>query len=341
MWRSLSLTMLQAEYRTERACDLPEYLGSTVRGTFGQELRARSCLESRPPCAACRQPDRCAAGALFGDPADGNGSAQPLGVTHPAASQSRGGSGGDQLRPYILVSPPWRSQAYQPGEVIRVGLTLVGRARVWLPQVRSALAGVGTRGLGVDRRPWALVRIAAVGPDMNPVEVDRANADARLAFPQLAGPELLAKAPPPAGQARLVFLTPADLKSHGQRVDRLDGASLFLRLIRRIGTLAEGFCSPPLDRPFDYHPLADLARQVVVADQQVSTVRWDRYSGRQGTKHPLSGLVGQALVTNIPDPLWPYLILGQWVHVGKAASFGHGRYAVIGSIPSARPTIAP
>ena len=51
MWRSLSLTMLQAEYRTERACELPEYLGSTVRGAFGEELRARSCREPEAPCA--------------------------------------------------------------------------------------------------------------------------------------------------------------------------------------------------------------------------------------------------------------------------------------------------
>src|SRR5271169_5209497 len=46
-------------------------------------------------------------------------------------------------------------------------------------------------------------------------------------------------------------------------------------------------------------------------EQQVSRLQWDRYSGRQHTKHPLSGLVGQAVVTNIPDPLWPYLVLGQ------------------------------
>ena len=56
---------------------------------------------------------------------------------------------------------------------------------------------------------------------------------------------------------------------------------------------------------------------------------WERYSNRLESKHPLSGLVGRALLSDIPEPLWPYLILGQWVHVGKSASFGQGRYIVL------------
>ena len=55
---------------------------------------------------------------------------------------------------------------------------------------------------------------------------------------------------------------------------------------------------------------------------------WERLSVQRGIKHPLAGLTGRALVTNIAEPLWPYLIVGQWVHVGKAASFGQGRYMV-------------
>jgi CRISPR-associated endoribonuclease Cas6 len=164
---------------------------------------------------------------------------------------------------------------------------------------------------------------------MSSVAIDATSAADGLTIPQLDGPEIVAKAPPAAGQAGLVFLTLADLKSQGQRIDHLDGPGLFRRLNRRVGTLAECFCDPPVHGPFDYRPLADLAGQVVVADQQVSSVRWDRYSGRQRTKHPLSGLIGQAVVTQIPDALWPYLILGQWVHIGKGASFGQDRYVVL------------
>lgn len=113
-------------------------------------------------------------------------------------------------------------------------------------------------------------------------------------------------------------------------MDRLDGPAFLRRLIRRIGTMVETYCSVPPDAvACDYHALAAMADQVVVEEQNISTQTWERYSNRNEARHPLSGLVGQALFTRIPEPLWPYLLLGQWVHLGKGASFGQGCYTVI------------
>jgi hypothetical protein len=148
--------------------------------------------------------------------------------------------------------------------------------------------------------------------------------------PEVDATQIVAGGPPYASQAVVALVTPADLKQKGRRLDRLDGPAFFRRLIRRIGTLVESYGNPAADsRGFDYHALSVLADQVVVTDQQVSVHVWERYSNRQEAKHPLSGLVGWALLTGIPEPLWPYLILGQWVHVGKGASFGQGRYVVV------------
>ena len=51
---------------------------------------------------------------------------------------------------------------------------------------------------------------------------------------------------------------------------------------------------------------------------------------RQGTM-PLDGFVGQAWYVSAQDlrPLLPALWLGQWVHVGKGAVWGNGRYEII------------
>jgi len=219
---------------------------------------------------------------------------------------------------------------YAPGESIRVGLTLVGRSRIWCPWVVAAMAGIGRLGLGAERRSFSLADIWAVGPNGVDANIDVETRGANDDIPELTGRQIVAEAPPPTSQAVVAFLTPADLKRKGQRIDRLDGPTFFRRLIRRIGTLVESYCDIPHDAgPCDFHALGALADQVSVLEQDVRLETWERYSNRLEGKHPLSGLVGRALLSDIPEPLWPYLILGQWVHVGKSASFGQGRYMVL------------
>jgi CRISPR-associated endoribonuclease Cas6 len=150
------------------------------------------------------------------------------------------------------------------------------------------------------------------------------------AIPELDGTHIVEEAPASSPKTIVALITPADLQQKGQRLDRLDGPVFFRRLIRRLGTLVETYCQVPAGTgACDYRALAMLADQVVVTEQQVKTQSWERFSTRLQKIHPLTGLVGQALMTNIPEPLWPYLILGQWVHLGKGASFGQGQYVAL------------
>jgi len=41
-----------------------------------------------------------------------------------------------------------------------------------------------------------------------------------------------------------------------------------------------------------------------------------------------TGLIGAATYEGDRTPFWPYLVFGQWTHVGKGATFGLGRYAL-------------
>ncbi len=286
MWQHLSLTVLQAEYRTERACELPEYLGSTFRGAFGRELHDVCCIEPNGPCSTCRRPDRCAAGALFDTispslpvlgaaprQTDRNGSDATSNSTsqHPATI---GPTGFDQPRPYVLIPPTSQRGKYAAGEQIRFGLTLVGRAQAWYPWIIATMARLGQRGIGVERQKLTLVRIFADLADGSHVEIDPATRGVGTRVPEITGLDIVAQAPQPAPEAIIGFVTPAHLKQHRQRIDRLDGPTLFKRLIRRVGTLAESYCTIP-DRtpPCDYQAMAAMAEQVVVKEQDVRAAR--------------------------------------------------------------------
>ncbi len=136
------------------------------------------------------------------------------------------------------------------------------------------------------------------------------------AVPEIAGAQIVADGPPPCSGAIVVMVTPADLQQHGRRLERLDAPTFFRRLIRRIGTLVESYCSTPPDAATVKHSaLAVLAVQGIVKEQQVSVQNWERESSPNDAKHPLTGLIGQALLTNIPEPPWSYLVLGQWAHL--------------------------
>jgi CRISPR/Cas system endoribonuclease Cas6 (RAMP superfamily) len=53
----------------------------------------------------------------------------------------------------------------------------------------------------------------------------------------------------------------------------------------------------------------------------------------------MGGLVG-GIATELTagSPLWPYVWLGQWLHVGKGTSMGLGRYTIqAASLPTAKP----
>jgi len=43
---------------------------------------------------------------------------------------------------------------------------------------------------------------------------------------------------------------------------------------------------------------------------------------------PIGGVIGRWHLKGPLDDFWPFIHLGQWLHVGKKCSFGLGRYTI-------------
>jgi hypothetical protein len=311
MLAHLKLTVIHAEYQAEQRCRLPAYKGSTLRGVLGHALRDLSCLALQRDCADCRQPDRCPAGALF------DATRAPHVVSF------------DQPAPYVVTPPLDEREIYSPGDRLAFGLTLIGKGRAWSSWVVAALARLGGYGLGPFRSTWRLSSLATEGPPGTRTELHPGAELWGQALPVMTGDELNAASLAACGrvprQAALRFLSPTDFQVRKRRIDHLDGPTLISRLLRRIGSLAETHAGVDL-RGYSFAPLLDAAATLRISQQKLVVRGLERYSNRQQQRHPLHGFVGSVLLEDIPPILWPYIAVGQWVHVGKGSTFGMGKY---------------
>jgi hypothetical protein len=130
-----------------------------------------------------------------------------------------------------------------------------------------------------------------------------------------------------AQQATLNFLTPTRLIAREQLVkpDNLSFRPIIHRLLDRLERLSRDFSDTPLD--VDFRALLDRADAVRLVRNATRWIELSSYSTRQGRATPISGLVGQATFeADDFGPFLPWLLWGQFVHVGKDAVKGNGWY---------------
>jgi hypothetical protein len=304
---ALGLTRYRVTVEALEPLALPAYLGSTLRGAFGHAFRTLAC--PAPRASACPVPASCPYHLVFE-------TAPPPGATALRTHE-------EVPRPFVLAAPPADTRAYPAGSQVVFDLTLVGRARDFFPYFVVALREVDRLGRG--RRAVRLCRIDAVHPLRGTVEpayvaeeglVRQADGSVTLAD--------CAVVPAPTGGIGVRFLTQTRLKHADQVVRRPDFQILFRRLLGRLSSLARFHGDAPLDA--DFRGLIERAAAVRLTQDDTRWTVWSRYSARQDRRMAWAGLVGAARYEGDLAPFWPYLVFGQWVHVGKGATFGLGAY---------------
>ena len=79
----------------------------------------------------------------------------------------------------------------------------------------------------------------------------------------------------------------------------------------------------------DFAAAFELTQQVSLTHQW-HWKDWQRFSSRQKQAMKLGGAVGFCTLEHLPPEIVPFLIAGQWLHLGKNATFGLGHYRRVG-----------
>ncbi|MBM3241146.1 CRISPR system precrRNA processing endoribonuclease RAMP protein Cas6 [Candidatus Poribacteria bacterium] len=314
-----------AQYRfTLRALttiQLPRYKGSALRGAFGRVFKRMVCLQplNHPrDCDVCSLRSECPYGTVFENalPSD----VEPLpgyaGIPHP----------------FIFEPPLDRRRAYLNGDTFAFDLILIGRAISMMPYFLSSFLELGKIGLGRQRGKYVLESVYGIHPTTSEAELIYTEGghvrdwDGGVTYSELIPiiKELTQKVTNNGNRIRIEFITPTRLISDGKPTDSISFSILMRSLLRRISSLCYFHCGETWETDF-----AQLTRQAEAIANQPISLHWDdwkRYSSRQKERIPMGGMLGCVEYYGDIEIFLPCLLLGTWLHVGKATTFGNGKY---------------
>lgn len=315
--------------------ELNEHQGSAIRGALYHAMLNRFCNNRQAKeCTVCPLVITCPVATL-------------LSTLKPGASGGR-----DVPRPYTIQPPitdlghpveDGRGRLFfhhRPGERFEFGLTLYAQALQLFPYIVLTVQSFETEGIGrrMQRKDghWrrGVVKIQEVWAE-NPLTGERQPVltaedntvqvpDVPITHGQVGGK---AEDGMKNGECKVRFLTPTRLVAGGRLIKPRDFRfkPLLQRLLDRLEALSRDFSSTQLD--VDFSGLVAASETVRVIDNDL---RWEElrsYSTRRQADTPTSGLLGTVtLAAEDWSPFLPYLIWGQFTHVGKDATKGNGMY---------------
>lgn len=291
---------------------LPSYKGSAIRGVLGKAFRKIACHNNKEECQGCMFLTRCAYPYVF--------ETNRFTVLEEIGQHY-------VPHPFLLEPSLEGCQSYKTGDLLYFDLVLFGHGLDYLPYFILAFQEVKRLGLGAGRHPFLMERVdQVVGWEHIPIWQGGNNL---LNPPQR---EDLASCLEPAthgfsGHLKLSLETPLRLVFGGEMVTHLNFTPLMRALFRRLGFLGKAHGRARLDLPFN--KLLEKAEGIELVESSLSWQEWERYSARQKKKLRMGGLVGTLHFQGDLEAFWPFLRMGEIVHVGKGTVFGLGKIKII------------
>jgi hypothetical protein len=325
---------LRFECEAVEPMELYEWQGSGLRGALYRSLWGNFCMNrDARECATCPLVQTCPVAFLVAtlDPESERGVEVP--------------------RPYTIEPPFQGARRLEPGEPFAFGLTMFAKALNLFPYVVLALERMERAGLGRRVREnrnlrgrFRVLRVAAVNPlaaEMR--EVVRAGdslvkvPDVPVTHTQIAArsARLLADGlAAPQARLSLEFLTPMRIRDRflGSGPDRTltrpAFRPIFQRLLERLSALSWHFGETVL--ALDFGDLVRRAEAVRLVADDTMWLELESQSQRQRHRYPSGGFVGRAVYQAEDWALFlPWLLWGQFTHVGKDAVKGNGWYRIV------------
>ncbi len=331
MLDNLSFSRFKAYFRVEERIRLPRHTGSVFHDALGRSFW-KAHFGMREGCEDCSIRSECRYQNLrtyfYKAPWD-----HPFIKPHFEQLDLMLRRGRPNL-PQPFVFDPVNGGEYEPGDLLVFPFTLVGKAIEHFPFMACALSVLDGWMLGLGGGNVALEAIVDGFPseDGNRPLIYDARAGSITGPCQVEDFERLAlwaatitHERGPVRKVLLRFLSPFRYKVDNKLGVPLTFEILVKNLLRRMSLLS---VHSPLSTKVDHRRLLGLARDIAACSPSLEWDRLQRHSYTQNSWMSLDGYVGEIVFEGDLSVFLPFLKLGEFLNVGKAASFGHGKYAL-------------
>lgn len=201
--RKLELHCHEVTVRFLEKAVVPPYEGSMIRGAFGRAFKQSCCPFPHDNGSGCPLGDKCPYGYVIE-------TSPPEGARDFARNQ-------DGPRPYIFEPPESTKMEYAPGERMRFGFTVVGRAADYMPYFIVAFSKMGEEGVGRLKARYRLERVVTKNPLVGTWgEIYNGEVVRNRRLPVLWADAVSAARKLNQERLRLEFLTPTFVKFKGE-----------------------------------------------------------------------------------------------------------------------------
>ena len=324
---------------------LPIYKGSTLRGAFGYAFKKVVCVNRERICGSCLLKEKCVYSYVFETP--------------PPSDTLKMRKYPFAPHPFVITPPLEEKRTYQQDDTLFFELTLIGKAIDFLPYFIYTFDELGKMGIGKDKGKYHLEKVKTIkigARSKDKVESEEIQGEREetiysgkdkvlhndykiISLDDLGVLNLspltyhlspssdLSSNTFNLSPLTLSFITPTRLKFDGNLSPKPEFHILFRNLLRRISLLSYFHCDAELD--LDFKGLIERSREVKVQKDKLQWFDWERYSTRQDTKMMMGGFIGSITFEGDLEPFMSFLMLGEYIHVGKGTSFGLGKYEII------------
>lgn len=204
-------------------------------------------------------------------------------------------------------------------------MVIFGKIVEFLPYILITLKNVASRGIGINRGRAYLEKIYQKNPVSGDVHELFSSGNDMVYPKEIFFTENDFKTMA-VDQVKLNFKTPAIIKDKGRFVQTPSFHTLMKRIRDRFSTLSWFYEGIELD--MNYKNFVLNAENVKTIRANVAYIKTHRKVRNPSGRQNMSGIVGSLSYEGSISEYMPYLLFGQYMHVGKSAVFGNGWYTV-------------